>query len=261
MQCIFDFIQKLPSSFYEGQIQINLDDPQLESNRMNLVLRIPARNDIFSSSYQTTLIEFDTFFEVQFIYLYCSFYEQYQIIKKISDDKILEACKISLRDLYDLLKKYKKEGDIENEKMIQSEITNILNQNKTIHQSREIFGKFNKEVLLYKNTIYEKLQIIYQLYRKKIENRLKPILSFEVYERTILELMKDFSKKMMEYFEEYLLGIRERKSFWCNCSKCFKEKSENKVYMNERMISLQKELETMYSLFSLYHSALFLEDS
>ncbi len=260
MLCIFDFIQTLPSGFYEGIIKLeSLGDLKTDINKLNLVLKLPSKNDIFPLNYQTTCFEFDSFFEIQIIYVYCTFYEQYQIYKRMTDDKIIEACKISLKDLYELLKKYKKEGDVENEKKIQYEISNILTQNKNIHQSRIIFDKFNKEVVAYQQKIYDKLQLIYQLYKLKIKKQLKSILSIEVFEKNILEMMKDFSRLIIEYFEEYLMGIREKKSFWCTCSKCLEEKSS--FYVNEKMISIQNELETIFSLFTLYHSSLFIENS
>lgn len=262
MDCIFQLIQRLPGSFYEGEIKLNVDTKRLEEiSTLNLVLKIPLKNEIFSPSYQSQLKEFDAFFELQFIYLYCTFYEQYQILKKATDEKIIDACKFTLKDLYELLKKYKKEGDIENEKKIQLEISNILQQNKNINQSRQLFDKFNKEVEHYRNTIYDTLQMVYQVYKGKIRKLLKPILTFEVYEKTMLDLMKDFSRLMIEYFEEYLIGIKDRKSFWCNCQTCLEEKREKNEFMNEKMLTLQHELETIYSLFHLYHSPLFLQDS
>jgi hypothetical protein len=262
MDCIFQLIQRLPGSFYEGEIKLNVDTKRLEEiSTMNLVLRIPIRSDIFSTSYQSHLKEFDAFFELQFIYLYCSFYEQYQILKKASDEKIIEACKYTLKDLYELLKKYKKEGDVENEKKIQYEISNILQQNKNIHQSRQLFDKFNIEVENYRKSVYQSLQMVYQIYKSKIQKTLKSILSFEVFEKTILDIMKEFSRLMIEYFEEYLVGIKDRKSFWCNCQTCLEEKREKNEYKNQKMMTIQNELETLYSLIQLYHSSLFLNDS
>ena len=259
MHCIFDFIQTLPGGFYEGYIKLNLDDLNtIESNKINLVLKIPSRNDIFPLDYKTSCIEFDSLFEMYFLYLHCTLYELYYSTKRLVDDKIIETCKISLKELYELLKKYKKEGDVENEKRVQSEISNILAQNKNNHQSRILFEKFNQEVFVYQNTINDKLKIIYSYYKVKIQKTLKPILSFEVFERTILEMLKDFSRLIIEYFKEYLSGIRERKSFWCNCKKCQEEKN---IYINDKMLSIQDELENILSLFSLYHSSLFIQDS
>lgn len=262
MEPIFELIQTLPGGFYEGEVQMNVDRVKMEEiSTLNLVLKIPLRNHIFSPSHQTFLPEFDSFFELQIIYLYCTFYEQYQILKKAADDRILDACKITLKDLYPLLKKYKSEGDFENEAKIQKEINNILIQNKNIHQSRELFDKFNKEVDNYRNTIYDALQKVYQVYKKKTQKLLKPFFTFDIYEKTILDMMKDFSRLLIEYFEEYLLGIKDRKSFWCNCSSCLEEKREKNVYTNDKMILIRKELETIFSLIPLYHTNLFLEDS
>ncbi len=259
MHCIFDFIQTLPGGFYEGYIKLNLSDLNpTEPNKINLVLKIPTRNDIFPADYKTSCIEFDSLFEVYFLYLHCTLYDLYYSTKRAVDDRIIEACKLSLKDLYELLKKYKKEGDVENEKRVQSEISNILTQNKSIHQSRVLFEKFNQEVIVYQDTINEKLKIIYSYYKVKIQKTLKPILSFEVFERTILELLKDFSRLIFEYFKEYLSGIRERKSLWCTCLKCQEEKN---IYVNDNMLLIQKELEDILTLFTLYHSPLFIQDS
>lgn len=265
MDSIFELIQTLPTGFYESQIEYNHEKTKLQNEmeigKVNLILKIPLREQIFSSSYHTFMKEFDCFFELQFIYIFCTFYEQYQIFKKAADEQILNACKIKLNDLYPFLKKYKSEGDIENEVKIQKEINHILLQNKTIHQSKELFDKFNKEVDNYRNTIYDSLQKVYQVYKKKIQKCLKPFFTLEVYEKTILDIMKDFSRLLIEYYEEYLLGIKSKKTFWCNCSTCMEEKRGKNDYMNDKMIMIRKELETIFSLIPLYHSNLFLEDS